>query len=46
MATVVQEALTGIRVVKAFGGQALERAKFQDPPPTPGNTARPRRRCP
>ncbi len=29
MATVVQEALTGIRVVKAFGGQALERAKFQ-----------------
>lgn len=31
MATVVQEALTGIRVVKAFGGQVLERAKFQDP---------------
>ncbi len=31
MATVVQEALTGIRVVKAFGGHALERAKFQEP---------------
>ncbi len=31
MATVVQEALTGIRVVKAFGGQVLERAKFQGP---------------
>ena len=30
-ATVVQEALTGIRVVKAFGGQALERAKFDEP---------------
>ena len=31
MATVVQEALTGIRVVKAFGGQALAGAKFQGP---------------
>ncbi len=31
MATVVQEALTGIRVVKAFGGQALEGSKFQGP---------------
>ena len=31
MATVVQEALTGIRVVKAFGGEVLERAKFQQP---------------
>lgn len=30
-ATVVQEALTGIRVVKAFGGEALERAKFDEP---------------
>ena len=31
MATVVQEALTGIRVVKAFGGRALEGTKFQGP---------------
>ena len=31
MATVVQEALTGIRVVKAFGAHALERTKFQEP---------------
>ena len=28
MATVVQQALTGIRVVKGFGGQVLESAKF------------------
>ncbi len=28
MATVVQQALTGIRVVKGFGGQGLERTKF------------------
>ena len=31
MATVVQEALTGIRVVKAFDGRALEGTKFQGP---------------
>jgi ATP-binding cassette subfamily B protein len=28
MATVVQQALTGIRVVKGFGGKSLEKAKF------------------
>ena len=29
MATVVQESLSGIRVVKAFGGSAFEEAKFE-----------------